>query len=99
MNHMGVSGNVQQVLVHDNGDFLTSGEVRFRKDLCTAYMKHYDPEKQKCVGVKFLIGNGWLIADHDGDEACEKEIQRVDWIYKKDSTNPKEPAQNLTLTE
>lgn len=90
MNHMSVGGNVSQHMRYDYGEFLTSGNLRLRTDLITAYMCHFDKEANKKTGVKFLVSGGWLIADHDGDEACDKEIQRIDWIFRGEERKTKE---------
>jgi hypothetical protein len=78
-----VHGNMSQTVANDYGEFLTSGNLRVRKELIKAYLIHFDSEKNVHTGVKFLIDHGWILADFD-DEGSKKEILRLDWLFKKD---------------
>jgi len=78
-----ISGEVGNTIRQDNGEFITSGTLRIRKSLIVAYMQQHDLEKKEDVGVKFLIGHGWIGADFDHD-GTQKELQRLDWIFKKE---------------
>lgn len=66
--------SVNAVQTQDYGDFVTiANDVRVRKDLIVCYMVR---------GPVTSGEHGWNSAAPMTKEECEKEVLRLDWIYK-----------------
>ena len=93
-----ISGNIGQNHTTDLGPFLTIGNVRFRKDSVLFYTPSHWPddhiEKMKTDNCKIpyfkygihmqLVGHVVGIPISDNYDDVLKEVERLDWIFKKD---------------
>lgn len=78
--------SVNAVQTQDYGDFVTiANDVRVRKDLIVCYMVRgpvTSGEFEGLYSVNYMIEHGWNSAAPMTKEECEKEVLRLDWIYK-----------------
>ncbi len=75
------------VVINDLGEFINVMGFRVRKELVAAYRiggPITDGEFEGLYTVNLMIQHGWNAAKPHTKEECEKEIERLDWIYKKD---------------
>lgn len=85
-----ISGNVSNTIGQDFGEFVTILNMRIRKELIVAYflggpIKSEDAEANGKYSVNVMVQHGWNSTSPHSKEECEKQIEQLDWIYKKDS--------------
>lgn len=85
-----ITGNVGQNVRQDLGDFISICGHRVRKDLVTIYdsakfseEQRDEEDKSKDYGVRVHICSIWFGIPVGTKEEAEKEVERLDWIYKK----------------
>ena len=85
-----VSGHMAQNLRSDYGDFITVLETRIRSDLVVVYrlggpISPDDPlaKYHGLYSLDYLISGGWNATKPVSLEEAEKELQQLDWHYRK----------------
>ena len=79
-----ITGNVGQSVSHEDGPFLTIGVFRVRQSLIQAYcVGKKSDEANTAHGVNITFSNGQCFIGLDNEEAAQKEVERLDWLFKK----------------
>lgn len=104
-----ISGNVGQILEHEFGEFIIVNELRVRKSLIQAYNAvHFKGQVTTdgpggnpvgpdglTHGVALTIMNsGRIFIPCPDSETADKEVAKLDWLFKKDYGHNNGQSQN-----
>lgn len=82
-----VSGHIGQSVSNEYGYFITIGGTRIRKSLIMAYA-HGEAVDEKTNTLAYfvvvLIQGSWIKTKVQPLDDVTKEIEQLDWIFKKD---------------
>lgn len=81
-----ITGEVGQNIRQDLGEFISIGDMRVRRDLIVTYSgcALTDDPKGRKHGIKLIVNNGAIGIPFDTEEEVNKELARLDWIFKKE---------------
>lgn len=84
-----ITGNVGQRVETEHGPFITIGDMRIRKSLIQAYRYAQNPREVLTVeeGLAVTFSNGIYFIKMDDKESAEREVEKLDWLFKKDYQN------------